>query len=172
MVLLSIDTIKKLLLDKKLQLIGVYSLAFLVPFIFRQPQLLIGSIVNFILIFSISRFETKKIIPLIFIPSIASLLSGTLFGTFTPYLLYIIPFIATANLIFILSFKYIKIKYLRVIFSALIKASFLFSCAYILVNTLHIPQIFLTTMGEIQFLTAIIGALLFEVMFSKSVTVK
>lgn len=162
MILLQKHTLKNILRSEELRLTVIYIIAFLVPFLFKQPQIIIGSLVNFLLIFSVSQFEIKKTLPLIFVPSLASLLSGTLFGTFTPYLLYMIPFIACANLILILSFKYVKIKYLRVIISSLLKASFLFSCAYILVNTIHIPQIFLTTMGAMQFFTALIGGLLAE----------
>lgn len=169
---LSKQTFKTFLINKQFQLWSIYALTFFVPFIFKQPQLLIGSVVNLLLIFTISKFGIKKTLPLIFLPSLASLLNGTLFSTFTPYLLYMIPFIAIANLIFILSFKYIKIRYLRIVIPALLKASFLFSCAYILVNTIHIPQIFLTTMGEIQFFTAIIGGILVEVLIGINKTTK
>lgn len=168
MILLQKQTLTNILKSEKFQLSAIYFIAFLVPFLFKQPQILIGSTVNFLLIFSVSQFDTKKIIPLLFVPSISSLLSGVLFGAFTPYLLYMIPFIATANFILILSFKYIQIKYLRIVISSLLKASFLFSCAYILVNTVHIPQIFLTTMGAIQFLTALIGLLCCELLFTFS----
>lgn len=156
--------LKIFLLNRNVQLTTIYILAFLIPLILKQPQILIGSLINLLLLFSIAKFETKKILPLIFIPSVASLLNGVLLETFTPYLIYMIPFIAIANLIFMLSFKYIKVKYLRVLLSSLLKASFLFSCAYIFVNTIHIPQIFLTTMGEIQFLTALIGGTLAELL--------
>ncbi len=168
MILLNKQTLRTFLLNENIQITIIYAAAFLVPFLFKQPQLLIGSVINFFLILSISRFGIKRILPLVFIPSISSLLSGVLFGTFTPYLIYMIPFIATANLIYVLSFKYIKIKVLRVVLSALLKASFLFSCAYILVNTLHIPQIFLTTMGAMQFFTAIIGGIVGEILIAKS----
>ncbi len=168
MVLLNKQSLKAFLLNENIQIALIYSIAFCVPFLFKQPQLLIGSIINFLLILSISRFEIKKIVPLIFIPSISSLLNGVLFGTFTPYLIYMIPFIAIGNLIYVLSFKYSRSKFLRVILSALLKASFLFSSAYILVNTLHIPQIFLTTMGAIQLFTAIIGGILGEILIAKS----
>jgi len=164
MILLKIQGLKKYLLDKNIQLIGIYSLAFLVPFVFKQPQILIGSVINFLLVFSILQFGIKKILPVIFIPSISSLLSGMLFGTFTPYLVLMIPFIALANLIFMLAFKYIRYRYLRVVASALLKASFLFSCTYILAHIIHIPEIFFTTMGSIQLLTALIGALSFEIL--------
>lgn len=150
---------KTILSSEKVQLTLLYTLAFLIPFIFKQPQILIGSIINFLLIFSISKFELKRILPLIFLPSISAFLNGVLFGTFTIYLLYLIPFIILSNLIYILTFKYVKIRYLNIICSALLKASFLFSSTYILFNTIHIPEVFLTSMGLIQLYTAVIGGI-------------
>jgi hypothetical protein len=44
--------------------------------------------------------------------------------------------------------------------AALLKACFLFSATYILFQTIHIPEIFLTTMGLIQLYTALIGGTL------------
>jgi len=160
MELLQNQKLKQLLLNETLQLSVVYILAFTVPFIFKQPQLLIGSIINFILVFSISKYGIKKIIPILFLPSLASFLNGVLFGAFTPYLLYLIPFIVLSNLIFVLTFKYAKIKYLNVGVAALLKACFLFLATYILFQTIHIPEIFLTTMGLIQLYTALIGGAL------------
>jgi hypothetical protein len=160
MELLQKQNLKQILLSEKIQLSIVYILAFSIPFIFKQPQLLIGSIINFLLIFSISKYGFMKIIPVLFLPSLASFLNGVLFGVFTPYLLYLIPFIILSNLIFVLAFKYIKIKYLNVGIAALLKACFLFSATYILFQTIHIPEIFLTTMGLIQLYTALIGGTL------------
>jgi len=160
MELLQKENIKQILLSEKLQLLVVYILAFTVPFIFKQPQLLIGSIINFILIFSISKFGLKKIIPVLFLPSLASFLNGVLFGVFTPYLLYLMPFIVLSNLILVLTIKYVKMKYLNVVIATLLKTCFLFSAAYILFSTIHLPEIFLTTMGLIQLYTALIGGAL------------
>jgi hypothetical protein len=160
MELLQKQNLKQILLNEKLQFTAIYVLAFTVPFIFKQPQLLIGSIINFILIFSISRYGLKKVIPLLFFPSLASFLNGILFGVFTPYLLSLIPFIVLSNLILVLTIKYVKIKYLNVGIAALLKSCFLFSAAYILFQTIHIPEIFLTTMGLLQLYTALIGGIL------------
>lgn len=160
MELLQKQNLKQILLNEKLQLAIVYALAFTVPFIFKQPQLLIGSIINFILIFSVSKYGLKRIIPILFLPSLASFLNGVLFGVFTPYLLYLIPFIVLSNLILVLTIKYVKIRYLNIGIAALLKACFLFSATYILFRTIHIPEIFLTTMGLIQLYTALIGGFL------------
>lgn len=158
--LLQKQNLKSILQNEKLQLSIVYVLAFTIPFIFKQPQLLIGSIINFLLIFSISQFGFKKIIPVLLLPSLASFLNGVLFGVFTPYLLYLMPFIMLSNLILVLTVKYVKTKYLNIGIAALLKACFLFSAAYILFHTIHLPEIFLTTMGLIQLYTALIGGVL------------
>jgi len=160
MELLQKQKLKSILLNEKLQLSIIYVLAFTIPFIFKQPQLLIGSIINFILIFSISKYSLKKIIPVLFLPSLASFLNGVLFGVFTPYLLYLMPFVVLSNLIFVLTIKYVKIKYLNIGIAALLKACFLFLATYVLFQTIHIPEIFLTTMGLIQLYTALIGGTL------------
>jgi len=157
MELLQKQNLKKILLDENIQLVAIYVLAFTIPLFIKQPQLLIGSIINLLLILSVSKYGFKKIIPVLFLPSIASLLNGIIFGIFTPYLLYLIPFIVLANLIFVLSYKYIHIKYLNVGIAALLKACFLFSAVYILFKTIHLPEMFLTAMGLIQLYTAIIG---------------
>lgn len=168
MELLQKQNLKQILLNEKLQLSVIYVLTFTIPFLIKQPQLLIGSIINFVLIFSISKYGLKKIIPVLFLPSLASFLNGVLFGTLTPYLLYLIPFIILSNLIFVLTFKYIKAKYLNTGIAALLKACFLFSAAYILFNTIHIPEIFLTTMGLIQLYTALIGGTLASIFINYS----
>lgn len=160
MELLQKQNFKQWLLNERIQLLGIYLLSFTIPLIIKQPQLVIGSIINFILIFSISKYGLKKIFPLLFLPSLASFLNGVLFGVFTPYLLYLIPFIILSNLILVLTVKYVKIKYLNIGIASLLKACFLFSATYILFNTIHIPEIFLTTMGIIQLYTALIGGFL------------
>ncbi len=174
MILLKDQMLKKILINENFQLALISLVSFLIPFFFRQPQLVIGSIINLLLIFSVSKFDPRKLLPLIFIPSISSLLSGVLFGTFTPYLIFVIPFIAIANLIFILAFKFIKYRYIRVVVSALLKASFLFSCTYIISKFVYIPDIFFATMGIMQLITALMGALSFEVLssFSKHYNIK
>ncbi|MBU1120081.1 hypothetical protein KKA50_02720 [Patescibacteria group bacterium] len=168
MELLQKQNLKQILLNEKIQLGIIYTLAFTIPFLLKQPQLLIGSIINFILIFSISKYGLKKIVPVLFLPSLASFLNGVLFGVFTPYILYLMPFIILSNLILVLTFKYVKMKYLNVGIAALLKACFLFSTTYILFQTIHIPEIFLTSMGLIQLYTGIIGGGLATIFLSKN----
>ena len=166
MELIQKHALTNILANKTLQLALIYTSAFLVPFILKQPQIIIGAIINFILITAVSSFEIKQILPLLFLPSISTLLNGVIFGTFTPYLIYLIPLIAVANLIYVLSYKYIHFKYANVFLASILKACFLFSVVYILFNTIHIPEIFLTTMGTIQLYTALLGGIFAQVLLN------
>lgn len=155
-----------MLKSEKVQLLTVFSLAFLVPFIFKQPQIVIGSLINFLLILCVSNFPFRKILPIVILPSFATLLNGALFSTLTIYIVYLIPIIAVSNAIFMLSFKYIRIDFLKVFIAALLKTSFLFSLAYLLFSWGILPEIFLTTMGVVQFFTALIGGVLAQILLN------
>ena len=148
---------KEFFLNKKLQITFLYILIFAIPFFFKSPQYVIGTIVNFLLIMSFSKFNIKRVFPILFIPSIATFLSGKIFGGATNFLLYLIPFISLSNFIFVYLFKKIKFKYLNVLISSIVKASFLFASAFALHKTIGLPALFLTTMGISQFYTAISG---------------
>lgn len=53
---------------------------FAIPLLLGQPQLLIGSIVNFGLVYMALNFKKNELLPAIFLPAIASLLHGVLWG--------------------------------------------------------------------------------------------
>jgi hypothetical protein len=160
--------IKKLtfLENKSLQISLLYVLAFSIPFLLRGPQLLVGSLVNFLFIIAISQYKFKEIAPALLFPSIASYSYGLLFGGATNFLLYLIPVIAISNAIYVLSFKKIETKYLNVFIAAAFKALFLFGCTYLLVRTIGLPELFLTAMGITQFITASVGGLFASVIIN------
>ncbi|HPQ79797.1 MAG TPA: hypothetical protein PLG47_05055 [Candidatus Dojkabacteria bacterium] len=151
---------KEFFLNKKLQITFLYILIFAIPFFFKSPQYVIGTIVNFLLIMSFSKFNIRRVFPILFIPSIATFLSGKIFGGATNFLLYLIPFISFSNFIFVYLFKKIKLRYLNVLISSITKASFLFVSAFVLHKTIGLPALFLTTMGISQFYTAMSGGTL------------
>ena len=138
----------------------LYILSFLIPFLLKGPQLLTGTLINFLFIIGISQFKLKQILPILLIPSLSAYLSHTLFGTVTIYLLYLIPFIAISNLIFVFLYSRFKNKVKSIIVSSLFKSGFLFISTLILLNLISLPNIFLTTMGIIQLYTAILGSIL------------
>ena len=127
---------KEFFLNKKLQITFLYILIFAIPFFFKSPQYVIGTIVNFLLIMSFSKFNIRRVFPILFIPSIATFLSGKIFGGATNSLLYLIPFISLSNLIFVYLFQKIKFKYFNVLISSIVKASFLFASAFVNVSSL------------------------------------
>lgn len=149
-----------LLENKYFQLSLLYALSFLIPFLLRTPQLLTGTLINFLLIQSISNFKFKKVIPALVLPSLSVYSFGLIFGGASTFLLYLIPFITIANGIYVLSYKYIEKTFLNVAIASILKASFLFLSTYILVQTVGIPKTFLTAMGVTQLITALIGGTL------------
>lgn len=149
--------LEKILTNRLLQLSLFYTLLFLIPFVLKGPQLLLGSLINFLFIIGVSQFKLKEITPALLLPSIATYSYGLLFGGATVFLTYLIPFIFISNLIYILVFKNIKREYINIFLASLVKAIFLFLCTYILFKTIGLPKTFLISMGMIQFFTAIIG---------------
>ena len=136
-------------------------LCFTIPFSLGHPQIIVGTIVNAGLFLAAVFFPEKFIYPVIFMPSLAVLSRGLIFGPLTHFLFFVIPFIWLANYLLVFIFKRLfnlKQNYwLVVILSSLAKFLFLFFSAFILVNLKFIPKIFLMTMGMMQFITAFLG---------------
>lgn len=151
---------KELILNERLQLGVLFLSLFAIPFFFKSPQLVIGTIVNFLLVLSFSKFGLKRIFPAFFLPSIATYLSGTIFGGATVFLLYIMPFIIFSNFLYTFLFQKIKVKGINILISSGSKAIFLFLSAFVLHKTVGLPWLFLTTMGVTQFVTAFMGGAL------------
>ncbi|MGV8163096.1 MAG: hypothetical protein ACP5N2_07225 [Candidatus Nanoarchaeia archaeon] len=141
----------------------IYSaLAFLIPFLLAHPQIVVGVVVNAALVLSALNMKDYKLLPVIMLPSIAVLSRGLIFGPFTMFLIYLIPFIWIGNSILVYAFKELKLKRkMNSVFTLLIGATaktvFLFLCALLLVKTGVIPAPFLVTMGVFQLYTALAG---------------
>lgn len=144
----------------------IAALAFSVPILFAHSQPVVGPIVNALLIFAaINSRGWKKILSLITLPSVSALIAGALFGSLTVFLVYLIPFIWLGNALLVLAFKAIFLKLKKNYFfslaaAALLKSSLLFCAAFALNSISLVPALFLTTMGILQFATAIAGGLL------------
>jgi uncharacterized membrane protein len=147
----------QILKSEKLQLGVVYTLSFLIPFFLPKPQIILGTIINLILIYSVSKFTFKQMLPLFILPSISSFLNNLLFGTSTVFLLYLIPFISLSNFAFVYVFKEVNKTYLNIILASCTKAFILYFCTLILVKVTNMPDMFLTIMGGIQLITALMG---------------
>lgn len=144
----------------------IYSLScFFIPFFIGHPQLLVGTIVNSLLVLSSLNLQKYRLLPIILLPSLGVLARGMIFGPFTIFLVYFIPFIWIGNTIIVLGFKYLhlhkKLNYLvTLVISASSKALFLFSVALTLYKLNIVPAIFLTAMGITQLVTALSGGVI------------
>ncbi len=142
----------------------IFSLSFLIPFLISGPQLLTGTLVNCLLILG-TKFVDKKNLPIIsIIPSIAAILNGLVFGKFTVFLVYFLPFIWIGNFVLIKSIVYLKEKIplsISIVFSVIFKTIILFFTALVYFKFKLVPEIFLTAMGVFQLVTGLFGGLVF-----------
>jgi hypothetical protein len=138
--------------------------AFFAPLLFSSPQWLIGAIVNAILFISAEKFDFKKQLPIIILPSIGAWAHGVIFGPSTIFLLYFLPFIWLGNAVLVRAMSLKKIKqwpfFGRIAVASILKSLVLFLVAYIYIGSQLVPKIFLTSMGAIQFITALAGGVI------------
>ena len=134
------------------------------PLLIGHSQIVVGIIVNALLITSALNLKEYKLLPVIIVPALGALSRGILFGPFTIFLIYLIPFIWIGNAILVFAFKWLKLHlkqnyWLTLILGSAAKAGFLFAIAFILFKLNIIPVIFLTAMGTLQLTTAIFGGI-------------
>jgi len=128
----------------------------LIPLLLPGPQILVGTIVNTLLFWQSKKLDSQKLIILAILPGLAALAHGLLFGPFTIYLVYFLPFIWLGN--FILMYVYKKTN--SIIKSSFVKAFILTLTAVVLVNLKLVPVLFLTAMSLVQLTTALAGGFL------------
>ncbi len=133
--------------------------SFLLPFVLGHPQFLVGTVINLLLFEAALYLDFKKTLPIIIMPSLGALSRSILFGPYTVFLVYMIPFIWFGNLILVITTKTLHFKLKKnILFSgltaALLKTLFLFLSALLLFNLNLVPKIFLTAFGINQFITA------------------
>lgn len=147
------------------ELIIYSAVAFLIPFLLAHPQLVVGIVVNAALVLAALNTKDYKLLPVVMLPSIAVLARGLIFGPFTMFLIYLIPFIWIGNAILVYAFKELKLKrkmnsIVTLLIGATAKMVFLFLAALLLVKTGVIPAPFLLTMGVFQLSTALAGGVI------------
>jgi len=140
------------------------AVCFFLPMFLGHNQILVGTAVNALLILAALNVKGYKLLPIILAPSLGAFAGGLIFGPFTIYLLYLIPFIWIGNTILVFSFKYFKLKlnknYLFTsIIGAFAKSGFLFLSAFLLYSFGIIPGVFLFAMGAMQLITAVSGGI-------------
>ena len=148
---------------------GLSILSFAIPFTFGHPQWLVGTLVNTFLFLGAYFLPTKYYAPLIIFPSLGVLGRGLIFGPFTSFLIYFLPFIWLGNLILVFLFKNCtkRIGFLiSVVIAAFAKYFFLAKIAEIYFHFSLVPKVFLTSMGVIQLMTALAGGVVAFIIFS------
>ena len=138
--------------------------SFFLPLMVGHPQIVVGVLVNTLLITSALNVRGYKLLPVIIAPALGALSRGILFGPFTIFLVYMIPFIWVGNAILVYAFKWLNLnkkmnKWVTLLIGSLTKAAFLFAIAFLFVNLGIVPRLFLTAMGIFQFYTAILGGI-------------
>lgn len=134
--------------------------AFLVPFSLGHPQPVVGTVVNAALFGSAILLPPSWKLGFVILPSLAVILRGMVFGPFTPYLLYLSPFIWLGNLALVRVFAGLYGKshaVLLILIPSVVKTSILFAAALVMVNAGVIPKMYLMAMGPFQLATAIAG---------------
>lgn len=136
------------------------AVSFFVPFLLSQSQIPTGIFVNAVLYLAVWYLPPSQRLPMIVLPSLASVMRGAIFGGLTPYLLIMMPFIWLGNYCLTVLFDVLQEKvgiYMSGIIAACGKCAVLFGVATLLVHQKTLPQLFLKTMGMLQLLTAIGG---------------
>jgi len=134
--------------------------SFFVPFVLGGPQWLVGTVVNACLFLLALSLPKKYFFPIAILPSLGVLSRGLVFGPFTVFLAYFLPFIWFSNLILIFVFRFLKNKHiLAVVIASVAKFVFLLLSAFLYIKLSIVPAVFLQTMGLNQLATAIAGGL-------------
>ncbi|KUK76106.1 MAG: Putative Fe-only hydrogenase, partial [candidate division WS6 bacterium 34_10] len=144
------NTLTSILKNEWIQITLLTLLSISAPLLIKSPQLLVGSIVNFVLFFSAKRYGFKKSLPSILLPSLVAYSSNILFGGATYFLIFFVPIIFLGNSIYVLLSRYIKNRLLSVFVASVCKSLLLFVFAFVFVEELGLPQIFLSSMGVMQ----------------------
>lgn len=143
--------------------LAVFSfLAFSIPFILPHPQLVTGVAVNAFLVAAALSMKGRNVLPVILLPSIGALANGLLFGPFTIFLVYMIPFIWIGNFMLVYGIKHFMGRgyWVAGVGSSLIKALAIFLPAHLLYAGGILPEAMLLPMGLVQAGTAISGVAL------------
>jgi hypothetical protein len=135
-------------------------IAFVVPFLVSGPQWLTGTLVNSFLFLAAIKLSERTVWLVVILPSIGALFHGVLFGKFTPFLAFFLPFIWIGNLLLARSFLLFAESMpsaLAVVLSSLLKAGVLYLSALVYFRLQWVPAPFLVSMGVIQLTTALLG---------------
>lgn len=138
-----------------------WALSFCIPLVFSSSQFATGMLVNCLLFLGAARLSKREILPLVMFPSLGAISHGILFGPYTPFLYYVLPFLWLGNYLLVWAYQRTASlpSLVRVALSAFLKFIFLVSIAYLFVEANILPAQFIVSLGVIQFGTAISGGL-------------
>ena len=141
-----------------------------------NSQFIVGSIVNALLVLAAINLKGwKKILPIVFMPSISALFSGLVLNPGMPAStasMYMMPFIWIGNFILVASYKYLYIGknwnfYVTGIVGILLKVAIIFGGFSILRGASAFPSVLAAKleaqMGVNQIITAVIGIILVSI---------
>lgn len=137
--------------------------SFAIPFSLSQNQIITGTFVNAALIASVIMFPGRLFLPIIFLPSLAVLSRGMIFGPFTPFLIYFLPMIWLGNFVLVSVFKKCldNLGYSKsLVIGGIAKYLLLFLTANLYYKFHLVPGIFVKTMGILQLATVISGGVI------------
>ena len=158
----NINKTKTVTLAKPISLYLCILAAILSTILLSHQQIIVGTIVNLMLLSGAINLERKQLILLAIFPSILTVFQGLLFGKFTVFLLYFLPFIWVSNFAYMMIFKNSKGNGVyRLLLSSFGKTAILFIIAILFTNIHLVPKIFLTAMGVLQLVTSLLGGGLF-----------
>ena len=158
------------LISERTIFLGLACFSFIIPFSLGHSQFLTGTLTNSFLFLAIIFLPRRLFWPLIFLPSLAVLSRGLIFGPLTIFLIYLLPFIWLGNYFLMVVFKKINDRYnfyLSVFLAALVKGLVIFIPTFFFFKINLLPYFFLRTMGFNQFLTAILGGFMVLLFFKK-----
>lgn len=149
-------------LQENIEFITYTLVCFFIPFVLGHPQWIVGTIVNLALILAALNLKFNKVLPVILVPSIGVLSAGILFGTYTKFLLFLIPFIWISNAILVWGIKFLNVKNknnyaISLLISSVAKTVFLAVSVFILVAFKIVPFPLLSAFGLFQLYTALAG---------------
>lgn len=136
----------------------------------QNAQIIVGSIVNTALVISALKLKGwSKILGIVTMPSIATILSGYVLGSASPYMVWMIPVIWIGNFALVYSYKYLFLKKKwNYIIIGIIGIITKVAIVYILFNFLKYLNVFpdklveslKIAMGSTQVITATIGVII------------
>ena len=136
---------------------SLYLVIFTVPLVLSGPQLVVGTVVNACLFIAAKQTSAIRLVPLAILPSLAAIMHGVVLGSFSQFLLIMVPFIWVGNYLLMLVFKQTKNQLVGWPLASILKTIWLFSFAFLLVKLGILPKVFLTAMGIFQLITALLG---------------